>query len=79
MTVDAKGRGVTWAMRLGLEMHEVAMTCAGMKLGVNFEEQPRWRRYPVGHRYEGKLQGDIYREAFGPEVELIGPREGVFW
>ena len=33
MTVDAKGRSVTWAMRLGLEMHEVAMKCAELKLG----------------------------------------------
>ncbi|WNG56185.1 hypothetical protein F0U59_16495 [Archangium gephyra] len=26
-TVDGKGRRVTWAMRLGTEMHEVAMEC----------------------------------------------------
>jgi hypothetical protein len=146
MTLDAKGRSVTWAMRLGLEMHEVAMKCADEKLRemglrfslkqryrfnrdtgerslispaekdallrqggealkgtlepdvvihdgdplqvravydfkfkcVNFDEYPEWRRYPPGHRYEGELQGDIYKEAFGPEVHPIGPREGVF-
>lgn len=27
-TVDAQGRSVTWAMRLGTEMHEVARQCA---------------------------------------------------
>lgn len=27
LTVDGKGRRVTWAMRLGTEMHEVAMEC----------------------------------------------------
>ncbi|WP_257451432.1 hypothetical protein [Archangium lipolyticum] len=147
MTVDTKGRSVTWAMRLGLEMHEVAMKCAEVKLRemglkfsfkqryrfkretgekslvspsekeallrqggealkgtlepdvvihtgdplqvravydfkfrcVNFDERPRWRTYPPGHRYAGRSQGDIYKEAFGPEVELIGPRKGAFW
>ncbi|WP_257457873.1 hypothetical protein [Archangium lipolyticum] len=147
MTVDAKGRSVTWAMRLGLEMHEAAMKCAEAKLSemnlrfslkqryrfdretgekslisakekeallrqggeelkgtlepdvvihdgdplqvqavydfkfkcVNFDEYPEWRRYPPGHRYEGRLQGDVYKEAFGPEVHPIGPRKGAFW
>ncbi len=27
-TVDGKGRRATWAMRLGMEMHEVALECA---------------------------------------------------
>lgn len=147
MTVDAGGRSVTWAIRLGLEMHEVALACAQAKLGelglkfslkpryrfnrktkekslispeekaellrqggeelkgtlepdvvihtgdplqvlavydfkfrcVDFDKKPEWRRYPAGHRYAGKFQGQIYREAFGPDVELIGPGEGVFW
>ncbi|MFE8603260.1 hypothetical protein [Archangium violaceum] len=147
MTVDVQGRSVTWAIRLGLEMHEVALACAHAKLGelglkfslkqryrfnwetkekslispeelakllrqggeelkgtlepdvvihmgdpllvlpvydfkfrcVSFEKGPEWRRYPVGHRYAGRLQGAIYREAFGPEVHLIGPRKGMFW
>ena len=43
------------------------------------DQQPEWRTYPTSHRYEGALQGDIYKEAFGPEVHLIGPRKGVFW
>lgn len=147
MTVDAQGRSVTWAIRLGLEMHEVALACAQAKLGalglkfslkpryrfnratkekslispeelaellrqggeelkgtlepdvvihtgdplqvravydfkfrcVDFDKTPEWRRYPVGHRYAGEFQGTIYQEAFGPDVELIGPGEGVFW
>ncbi|WP_257455106.1 hypothetical protein [Archangium lipolyticum] len=31
-TTDAQGRRVTWAMRLGSEMHEVALQCAQGKL-----------------------------------------------
>jgi hypothetical protein len=31
-TRDAKGRQITWAMRLGLEMHEVAQLCAEQRL-----------------------------------------------
>jgi hypothetical protein len=31
-TVDASGRSVTWAMRLGTEMHEVAARCAQEEL-----------------------------------------------
>ncbi len=45
-TVDAKGRSVTWAMRLGLEMHEVAMKCAEVKLremGLKFSLKQRYR------------------------------------
>lgn len=33
MTVDRTGRSVTWAIRLGLEMHESALRCAEMQLG----------------------------------------------
>jgi hypothetical protein len=148
LTVDAQGRSVTWAIRLGLEMHEVALQCAEAKLKeirpggfslkpryrfnrktkekslispeekaallrqggegllgtlepdvvihngdplqvqavfdfkfrcVKFDQPPGWRVYPAGHRYAGKLQGDVYTEAFGPEVHLIGPGKGVFW
>jgi hypothetical protein len=147
MTVDAQSRSVTWAIRLGLEMHEAALKCAETKLNglrvhfslkpryrfnretkekslitpeekaallrkggeelkgtlepdvvihlgdplqvqavydfkfpcVDFDRSPRWRDYPEGHRYARKSQGDIYEEAFGPEVHLIGPRKGVFW
>jgi hypothetical protein len=145
--MDAGGRSVTWAIRLGLEMHEVALACAQAKLGgmglkfslkpryrfnretkekslispeekaellrqggeelkgtlepdlvihtgdplqvravydfkfrcVDFDKAPKWREYPPGHVYAGRTQGAIYREAFGPDVELIGPGEGVFW
>lgn len=147
LTVDAGGRSVTWAIRLGLEMHEVALACAQAKLSgmglkfslkpryrfnrktkekslispeekaellrqggeelkgtlepdvvihtgdplqvlavydfkfrcVNFDQEPGWRTYPEGHRYEGETQGKLYKEAFGPEVHPIGPRKGVFW
>ncbi len=148
LTVDAEGRSVTWAMRLGLEMHEVALQCAetqlkGIRPGgfslkpryrfnrktkekslispeekavllrqggeglkgtlepdvvihtgnlllvqavydfkfrcVNFDERPVWRKYPKGHSYEGRSQGDIYEEAFGPEIHLVGPGKGIFW
>lgn len=143
-----EGRSVTWAMRLGLEMHEEALRCAEGELNrlrpggfslkpryrfnretgekslispeekaallrqggeglrgtlepdvvihtgspllvravfdfkfrcVDFDKEPEWREYPPGHRYAGESQGDIYREAFGDVVELIGPRKGVFW
>jgi hypothetical protein len=148
MTVDAQGRSVTWAIRLGLEMHEAALKCAEARLNgrhlrfslkpryrfnratkekslitpeekaallrkggeelkgtlepdvvihtgdplqvqavydfkfscVNFDQNPKWRRYPPGHRYAGESQGSIYEEAFRPAtVEIIGPRKGVFW
>jgi hypothetical protein len=47
MTVDATGRSVTWAIRLGLEMHEAALKCAEAKLnGIRpggFSLKPRYR------------------------------------
>jgi hypothetical protein len=47
LTVDATGRSVTWAMRLGLEMHEVALACAETKLRSlrpgGFSLKPRYR------------------------------------
>jgi hypothetical protein len=147
-TVDATGRRVTWAIRLGLEMHAAALQCVEARLNetrpggfslkpryrfnrttkekslispeekaallrkggeelkgtlepdvvihtgdplqvqavydfkfrcVGFDQEPRWRDYPEGHRYAGESQGAIYAEAFGKVVELIGPRKGVFW
>lgn len=46
-TVDANGQRVTWAMRLGTEMHQVASSCAGEKLGKlrpgGFSLEPRYR------------------------------------
>ncbi|ATB29368.1 hypothetical protein [Melittangium boletus] len=148
MTVDGRGRSVTWAIRLGVEMHEVALRCAGEKLErlraggyllepryrfnrktgekslvgeeekaallrqggeglkgtlepdvvlhagdplrveavfdfkfrcVNFTKSPDWRTYPSGHTYAGRNQGDVYQEAFGPRVDLIGPRSEWSW
>jgi hypothetical protein len=148
LTVDTEGRSVTWAIRLGLEMHEAALECAETRLNgmrvrfslkpryrfnratkekslispeekaallrqggeelkgtlepdvvihtgdplqvqavydfkfrcVDFDLGPQWRRYPPGHRYAGRLQEDVYTEAFGPaEVVPIGPRKGIFW
>ena len=32
LTRDAQGRSITWAIRLGLEMHEAALKCAQVKL-----------------------------------------------
>jgi len=46
VTVDAQGRSVTWAIRLGLEMHEAALKCAETKLNglrVQFSLKPRYR------------------------------------
>lgn len=47
-TVDAQGRSVTWAMRLGMEMHEVARHCAEEELnklrpgGFSLEQRYRY-------------------------------------
>ena len=47
-TVDAQGRSVTWAMRLGTEMHEVARQCAEEELnklrpgGFSLEQRYRY-------------------------------------
>jgi hypothetical protein len=46
LTVDTEGRSVTWAIRLGLEMHEAALKCAEARLkgmGVRFSLKPRYR------------------------------------
>jgi hypothetical protein len=47
-TVDAQGRSVTWAMRLGTEMHEIARQCAEEELnelrpgGFSLEQRYRY-------------------------------------
>jgi hypothetical protein len=47
-TVDAQGRSVTWAMRLGTEMHEVSSQCAQEELsrlrpgGFSLEQRYRY-------------------------------------
>jgi hypothetical protein len=47
LTVDATGRSVTWAMRLGLEMHEAALRCAEAELNQirpgGFSLEPRYQ------------------------------------
>lgn len=44
---NAKRKDVTWAMQLGTEMHEVALECAGKRLGElrpkGFSLEPRYR------------------------------------
>jgi hypothetical protein len=44
---DAKRKGVTWAMQLGTEMHEVALECAKQRLSKlrpnGFSLEPRYR------------------------------------
>ncbi len=155
-TVDATGRSVKWAMRLGTEMHEVAARCAQEKLsnlrpgGFSVESRYRydsrtkrwkqvssqeeraleesgnrgelrgtlkpdvvihsgdpsnvlavydfkfpcfipheyekltgWDKYPRGHPYQGKTQGDMYNQLLGPNniaeanAARIVPRWGV--
>ncbi|PTL79398.1 hypothetical protein DAT35_34985 [Vitiosangium sp. GDMCC 1.1324] len=55
MTKDATGRRVTWAIRLGLEMHEVAQKCADLALsglrpgGFSLEQ-----RYRIINRETGE-------------------------
>jgi hypothetical protein len=147
LTVDSTGRSVTWAVRLGLEMHEVALQCAEMRLRelrpggfslkpryrydrrtgqkslvsaeekdallrqggealkgtlepdvvihsgdplqvqavydfkfrcVNTDGRPGWRSYPEGHPHAGRSQGQMYRDALGPEPQIVTPRLGTF-
>jgi len=145
--LDGTGRRITWAMRLGLEMHEVALRCAEEELGklrpggfsiepryrydpetrqkrwirpdeeralkesgngaellgtlkpdivlhagdplrvqalydfkfpcVNTDQMPRWREYPSEHPYEGRNQGEVYKEAFSSGVFRVAPHIGV--
>jgi hypothetical protein len=145
--LDGTERRITWAMRLGLEMHEVALRCAEVELGklrpggfslepryqydpetrqprwirpdeeqalkksgnggellgtlkpdvvlhsgdplrvqaiydfkfpcVNTDQMPKWREYPADHPYEGRNQGEIYKEAFSSGVFRVAPHIGV--
>jgi len=144
---DAKGRPITRAMQLGIEMHDVALDCARRKLGelrpfgfsiepryrydpqteratpvspeveqdllrrglgsellgtivpdvvlhagnparvqevydfkfpcVDPEKRPDWGRYPEGHPYQKRSQGEVYQEALGAEPARVTPRKGV--
>lgn len=145
--LDGTGRRMTWAMKLGLEMHEAALRCAESELSklrpggfsiepryqydpqtrrtrwirpdeeqalkesgsygelfatikpdvvlhagdplraqaaydfkfpcVNTDLMPKWREYPEDHPYEGRNQGEIYREALSSEVFRVAPHIGV--
>jgi hypothetical protein len=48
---NAKRRDVTWAMQLGTEMHEVALECAGKRLG---ELRPNGSSLEPRYRYDTK-------------------------
>jgi hypothetical protein len=37
-----------------------------------------WRKYPEGHPYEMRNQGDIYQEALGRSPARVQPRLGVY-
>jgi hypothetical protein len=73
----AKRRGVTWAMQLGVEMHEEALKCAGERLGKlrpgGFSLEPRYRydsregRWKLVSREEERLL-----EETGNGGELLG-------
>jgi len=146
-TVNKEGKSVTWAMRLGEEMHEEALECTKTRLDklrpggyslepcyrynkqagqislippeerlallcdgrgselrgtlrpdvvlhtgdplrvlavfdfkfpcVNPTEPSEPRRYPSGHAYDGKFQGDVYQEALGPKPQFIYPYWGM--
>jgi hypothetical protein len=44
---------------------------------VNPGGPPRWNTYPRGHAYDGETQGNLYKEALGPEPRRIVPRWGA--
>ncbi len=74
---NAKRRGMTWAMQLGVEMHEEALKCAGERLGklrpggFNLEQRYRYDsrtgRWKLVSREEERLL-----EATGNASELLG-------
>ncbi|WP_375766446.1 hypothetical protein NR798_32810 [Archangium gephyra] len=76
-TVDTQGRSVTWAMRLGTEMHEVARQCAEEELnklrpgGFSLEQRYRYD----GRTRRKKLVSPAEEQAlkdFGNQGELRG-------
>jgi hypothetical protein len=74
---DATGRRVTWAMKLGIEMHEVALRCAAEKLGKlrpgGFSIEPRYR-YDMQTRQKRLVSPEEERalEQSGNGGELLG-------
>lgn len=53
---DAHGQPVTWAMKLGIEMHRMALDCARRELRRQrpggFSVEPRYHRDPRTHTWE---------------------------
>jgi hypothetical protein len=45
---------------------------------VNTDGRPGWRSYPEGHPHAGRSQGQMYRDALGPEPQIVTPRLGTF-
>ncbi len=76
-TVDATGRSVTWAMRLGTEMHEVAARCAQEQLSKlrlgGFSVESRYRYDSrTGQWKQVSPQEERALEEFGNRSELRG-------
>jgi hypothetical protein len=84
-TVDAKGRSVTWAMRLGSEMHEVALECTGRVLSrlrrggfsldpcYRYDKQTKKRTFVSCQEVKDLLDkgcGDELRGTLRPDVVL---------
>ncbi|MCY1076194.1 hypothetical protein [Archangium lansingense] len=38
---------------------------------------PTWSKYPKGHPYQGRTQGEMYRRALGPSPSRVTPLDGV--
>lgn len=38
---------------------------------------PTWSNYPKGHPYQGRTQGEMYRQALGPSPSRVTPLDGV--
>jgi hypothetical protein len=76
-TVDARGQNVTWAMRLGTEMHEVAARCAQEKLdklrpgGFSLESRYRYDSR-TGRWKQVSTEEERALDASGNQGELRG-------
>ncbi|HYO64529.1 MAG TPA: hypothetical protein VEU33_00495, partial [Archangium sp.] len=38
---------------------------------------PFWRKYPKGHPYQGRTQGEMYQRALGRSPSRVTPLDGV--
>ena len=63
VAVDAQGRPITLAMKLGTEMHKVALPCAHRHLSElwpgGFRLEPRYRYNPDSGRWEPMREEDV--------------------